>query len=196
MHPSSTTGQIDGNSPSSSMTMGELLVWRVYEAVRTSPVAERTLLIITFDEAGGTYDHVPPPAAVPPDLGSIPPQDGFDFKRLGIRVPMIMISAHIAPNTVVNTPMDHNSFMGTLRRKWEVVAPGKFPPLTARVAASPDFTAVFTARAPRPVSDWPVIPKPVVTLPPHNPQAPMNGLQRACAAAVARLKADGHKGFV
>jgi hypothetical protein len=41
-----------------------------------------------------------------------------------------------------------------------------------------------------------VIPKPVVVIPPHDPNAPMNGLQRACAAAVARLKADGHKGFV
>jgi phospholipase C len=201
MHPSSTSGQIDGDDPASSMTMGELLVWRIYEAVRTSATAEgsnaqNTLLIITFDEAGGTYDHVAPPAAVPPDLGAIPPQDGFDYKRLGIRVPTIMISARIAPNTVVNAPMDHNSFINTLRRKWEAIAPGKFPALTARIAASPDFAQVFTACEPRLANDWPVIPKPVVAIPPHDPTASMNALQKSCAAAVASLKVDGHPAFV
>lgn len=201
MHPSSTTGQIDGNDPPSSMQMGELLVWRIYEAVRTASAATgsnagNTLLIITFDEHGGCYDHVPPPTAVPPALGPHEPQDGFDFKRLGVRVPMIMVSAQIARNTVVNTPMDHCSFMATLRRKWDSAAPGQFPPLTARVAAAPDFSEVFTARKARAAASWPVIPKPPISEPVAAADpAPISHLQKVCAAAVEQLKAERHPCF-
>ena len=204
MHPSSTTGVFDADNADSPVTLGEALIWDVYEAIRTSASATgsnamNTLLIITFDEHGGTYDHVPPPPAVAPDLCGNPPQDGFDFKRLGVRVPMIMVSAQIAANTVVNTPMDHCSFMATMRRKWDAAAPGQFPPLTARVAAAPDFGEVFTATAARPVSDWPLIPQPLVK--PSNPApragpAPLNHLQKSCAAAVAHLAAEGYPGFV
>ncbi len=210
MHPSSTYGQIDGDSPPSSMTMGELLIWRVYEAIRTSgdrggdtppgrSHAGNTLLAITFDEAGGCYDHVPPPGAVPPDPGDNLLQCDFDFARLGVRVPMVMVSAHIARHTVVNSVMDHCSFMATMRARWEQVAPGAFPPLTARVAAAPRFDQVFTASVPRPAASWPVIARPdVPLLPPDTPpgDAPPSALQATCAAAVASLKADGHPAFV
>jgi len=70
-----------------------------------------------------------------------------------------MVSSHIAANTVVNAPKHHGSFMKTLRTKWDKMAPGKFPPLTARVTDAPDFLEVFTSAAPR---SWPEIPKPVI----------------------------------
>ena len=200
--PSSTTGKFDADNADSPVTLGEALIWEIYEAIRTSASATgsnamNTLLIITFDEHGGTYDHVPPPPAVAPDLNGNPPEDGFDFKRLGVRVPTIMVSAQIAANTVVNTPMDHCSFMATMRSKWDALAPGQFPPLTARVAAAPDFAEVFTAHAARPVSDWPLIPRPLVQPPSAAPSAaPLNHLQRSCAAAVAHLAGQGHSGFV
>ncbi|MGH3775653.1 MAG: alkaline phosphatase family protein [Pseudonocardiaceae bacterium] len=67
-----------------------------------------TLLIITHDEHGGCYDHIAPPTGVtPPDLSGYTKWDDFDFTRLGVRVPMVMVSAHIAHiahNTVINTP--------------------------------------------------------------------------------------------
>ena len=197
MHPSSTSGIFDADNADSSVTLGEALIWEVYEAVRTSACtagnnALNTLLIITFDEHGGTYDHVPPPAAVPPGLAGNPAQDGFDFARLGVRVPMIMVSAQIAANTVVNTPMDHCSFMATLRHKWDAAAPGKFPPLTARVEAAAQFDEVFTAPAPRAVCDWPLIPRPLLRPPAPPPSGqPLNHLQKTCAAAVAYLAAAG-----
>ena len=101
---------------------------------------KNTLLIITFDEHGGCYDHVAPPVdAVPPCLDGKKPWMGFNYDRLGIRVPMIMVSANIAKNTVVNDRMDHTSFMKTMQEKWARTAPNKFPPLTARVEASPEF---------------------------------------------------------
>jgi len=63
---------------------------------------------------------------------------------------------------VVNARMDHGSFMKTMSKKWNRVVPGAFPPLTARVGAAPDFSEVFTSATPRPLSDWPEIPKPVI----------------------------------
>lgn len=197
MHPSSSTGIFDADNADSPVTLGEALIWEVYEGIRTSASATgsnamNTLLIITFDEHGGTYDHVAPPPAVAPDLNGNPAQDGFDFKRLGVRVPTIMVSAQIAANTVVNTPMDHCSFMATLRHKWDAIAPGKFPPLTARVAAAPHFGEVFTAVAARPVSAWPLIPQPLIKPPmPVSDSSPLNHLQQSCAAAVAHLAAAG-----
>ncbi len=163
MHPSSAHSLLYHKGAVGSVLLGELLIWEVYEAVRTSPAAERTLLVITFDEHGGCYDHVPPPGTVTaPDLTGYALEDGFDFTRLGLRVPTIMVSAHIAEHTVVNTPMHHGSFLKTVGQKWNAMVPGKFPPLTARVADAPEFTEVFTAVEPRPVEDWPVIPKPAI----------------------------------
>ena len=130
-----------------------------------------------------------------PDLGDNPPQYDFDYRRLGMRVPMIMIAASIAPNTIVNRPMDHCSFMNTLRKRWEKDVPGDFPPLTARVAAAPDFSEVFTATCPRPACTWPIIPKPDVPdlkdLP-EIPLAPLNHLQMSCLAAGRHLAEIGH----
>jgi len=56
----------------------------------SSPAWSETLLLITYDEHGGTYDHVMPPwGAVCPDDKSNPGEQGFTFNRFGIRVPMI-----------------------------------------------------------------------------------------------------------
>lgn len=162
MHPSSAHSLLYGPSSVGSVQLGELYAWQVYDAIRRSPHRDKTLLIVTFDEHGGCYDHVPPPASSAPVLKGYTLEDDFDFMRLGIRVPTIMVSSHIARNTVVNTPMHHGSFMKTVGKKWNKVVPGAFPPLTARVADAPEFSEVFTASEPRPMEDWPEIPKPVI----------------------------------
>jgi phospholipase C len=162
MHPSSAHSLLYGPSSVGSVQLGELMVWQVYDAIRKSPHRDKTLLIITYDEHGGCYDHVPPPEVSAPDLKNYALEDDFDFLRLGIRVPMIMVSSHIAKNTVVNTPMHHGSFMKTVGKKWDKVVPGAFQALTARVADAPEFTEVFTSVEARPLADWPEIPKPVI----------------------------------
>ena len=190
MHPSSAPPSAFGKDPSGEVLMGEQLVADVYNAIRKSPKADKTLLIITFDEHGGCYDHVPPPDCTAPDLTGYELEDGFDFKRLGVRVPMIMVSSHIAKNTIVNTPMDHCSFMNTLRKKWDKMAPGKFPPLTARVAAANDFSEVFTSQALRPASTWPVVQRPVVSqefLDSDFSEHPLGQLDRSIFEAVDGL---------
>ena len=77
-----------GNSqhPNYDVALGEQLIHDVYEALRSGPGWAQTLLIITYDEHGGCYDHVPPPSgATPPDNDA--GEFGFDFTRFGVRVP-------------------------------------------------------------------------------------------------------------
>ena len=93
----------------------EKLVADVYGALRANPdVWKKTLLIVLFDEHGGYYDHVPPPATVSPDgiAGRIDQTFlvPFDFKRLGLRVPAILVSPWFKPAVDFDRlqPFDHS----------------------------------------------------------------------------------------
>ncbi|MBY5162635.1 alkaline phosphatase family protein [Salsipaludibacter albus] len=134
---------------------GEAFVNDVYEALAADADAwQRTLLVITFDEHGGTYDHVDPGwGAVPPDDHRSP--DGFGFDRYGVRVPTLLVSPWVQARTVFRSPSatskyDHTSLLATLL-DWCGVAPASAG-LGARVAAAPTFDAVL---ADRPRSDVP-----------------------------------------
>jgi phospholipase C len=139
----------DGNSyhPNYDIALGEQLIQQVYEAVRGGPGWNQTLLVITYDEHGGCYDHVAPPTnAVAPD--SSVGEYGFDFKRFGPRVPAVLISPLIPEGTIFNvpagtTPIDHTSVLKTIELRWGL------PPLTARDAAAPDLGSVLTLTTPR-----------------------------------------------
>jgi phospholipase C len=80
-----------------------MYITRAYYALRNGPDWNQTLLIITYDEHGGCYDHVPPPS------GALPPDDsageyGFDFTRFGVRVPSVLVPPLIAAGTVLRVP--------------------------------------------------------------------------------------------
>jgi phospholipase C len=136
--------------PPHNMLYGEQLLAAVYNAVRRAPSWPRTLLVVTYDEHGGCFDHVPPPAAVPPG-GPYP--DGFAFDRYGVRVPAVVISPYVAPGGVIRPPprsdgeppypFDHCSIQATLHRLFDLG-----PPLTPRVAAAPDLLAALTLAGP------------------------------------------------
>ena len=84
----------DGNDqhPPRDIRPGEQLMYDVYQSVRNSPHPEDILLVITYDEHGGCYDHVPPPfGAVAPD--AMRTQPVFDFDRYGVRVPAVFCLA-------------------------------------------------------------------------------------------------------
>src|SRR5580692_524407 len=100
--------------PPSSLLGGDALLAKIYDAVRTSASPRgsnvyNTLLMVNFDEHGGTFDHVPPPAAVPPVPGAPAGQLGFTFDRSGVRVPAIAISAWIPERTVVSAEYRNTS---------------------------------------------------------------------------------------
>lgn len=105
--------------PCDSIAGGEQLIKTVYEAIRRSPLWEKSLLIITWDEHGGFYDHVaPPPALSPADTltqtGNN--QNGFNFKRYGVRVPAVIISPKVGKNVIDHRVYDHSSISRTLQR--------------------------------------------------------------------------------
>jgi hypothetical protein len=110
----------------------EKLIADVYAALKSNEnVWKKTLLVITFDEHGGYYDHVVPPATVSPD--AIPGRLDqsflvpFDFKRLGLRVPALLISPWF-PAGVDSTVYSHSSLPGSVIDAFNL--PGGF--LTAR----------------------------------------------------------------
>ena len=149
---------------------GEEFLFRVWEAVRTSPAWNRTLLVITYDEHGGCYDHLPPPrTAKPPDNN--PPQfTGFTpwspFTQFGVRVPTVLVSPYIEAGTVFRSgstgvEYDHTSILATLR-DWIFLRLGPCPFLDSeRVKLAPTLWPVLTLSTPR--SDFPQINKPVVS---------------------------------
>ena len=174
MHPPIT---ILGKSQQSSILPGEKLIHDIYEAIRLSdsPTGsnfQNTLLVITFDEHGGCYDHVPPPAAVPPDPAKPVGQFGFGFDRLGIRVPAVLVSAYIEAGTVINTQFSHGSMIRTLSDKWQLGH------LTERDRTATNVSEAFNRSVPRARADWPVtVPRP--TPPPDiGHDRPLNALQR------------------
>jgi phospholipase C len=147
-----------GNSqhPKDDVTRGEALVKQTYEAIRQSPHWESSLLVVTYDEHGGFYDHVPPPAAVPPGDVTDPANNGngFTFEVLGTRVPAVVISAWVpdlrtdqrggrSGNLVDHTEYDHTSLLSTVERLFGL------PSLTARDDAANDFLHLLSARQPR-----------------------------------------------
>jgi phospholipase C len=142
------------------------------------------LFLITFDEHGGTYDHVPPPVVPAPQTGGAPGHMGFGFRRSGVRIPAIAIS-WIPAQTVVTNEYRNTSVIATLRRRWQLG-----PPLTGRDAVAADLSPVFSLDAPRDPAGWPeVSPRPV---PPYPGQIPapdsaLRGLGKAAFHACAAL---------
>ena len=90
--------------PDNSVEEGEKLMKDVYEALRTSAYWEQSLLVITYDEHGGFFDHQPTPAEGVPAPDDVPGENGFDYSRLGVRIPTVMVSPFIAKGTVVSRP--------------------------------------------------------------------------------------------
>jgi len=154
--------------PSHSVAEGEKLIKYVYESLRNSPSWEDTLLLITYDEHGGFYDHKPTPMDGIPNPDGLNYTDGnvrFDFDRLGIRVPAIAISPYINPSVIHEpngpTPTshyEHSSVYATLKKLWNLPS---F--LTKRDEWAGTFEGLFTRDTPR--TDCPTtLAKPVETL--------------------------------
>ncbi|XP_057980655.1 non-specific phospholipase C3-like isoform X2 [Malania oleifera] len=145
--------------PSHDVSEGQKFVKEVYEALRSSPQWNQTLFLIIYDEHGGFYDHVPTPAdGVPsPDGIAGPEPFNFQFDRLGVRVPAILISPWIERGTVLHGPsgpypsseFEHSSIPATVKKIFNLK---EF--LTKRDAWAGTFEGVLSRQSPR--TDCPV----------------------------------------
>ena len=107
--------QNDDHPPHSTMRAQRLL-GQIYNAVRKNEgLWNSTVLIVLYDEHGGFYDHVAPPAAMPPDSHA----DEYSFDQLGVRVPAMLISPWV-DRGVVSTHFDHTSLIRYLCHKWNL----------------------------------------------------------------------------
>jgi phospholipase C len=134
-----------------NIVVGEGLLSEVVQALGASPAWRSSLLIVTYDEHGGYYDHVAPPVALAPD--DIPPtvqpgESTYDgFARYGFRVPSIVVGPYAKPGYVSHVVYDHTSVLAFLERKWNLAA------MTRRDANANDLTdfldlAALSAAAP------------------------------------------------
>lgn len=201
---------------------GEQLLIDVYETLRTHPgVFQKTVLVVTYDEHGGLYDHeAPPEDAVPPrrelhSEGRTPrswlprcirrfvqqPLDDFDFQTLGPRVPTVIISPRI-PARPDPTTYDHAAIPATIRK---LFAPGTAQ-LSDREARSPTFDHLWagsTARTDLPVlEDLRFTPEPFVGLadagPAHTSEHKTDlneELEKLAPEIAVRLTAGRDQGF-
>jgi len=148
------TGKFRGGTsqhPNDDMTRGERLLKEVYESIRSSQHWEKSLLIVTYDEHGGFYDHVVPPATVHPGDSISSPgnnHNNFDFRQLGVRVPTIVISPFVAKGTVDHNTYDHSSALSTVEKLF------KLGSLTKRDRAAQTLNHLFMLGTPR--TDTPV----------------------------------------
>ncbi|WP_158931085.1 alkaline phosphatase family protein [Acidisphaera sp. S103] len=174
--------------PPHNIAYGEALIASVYNAVRHGPGWRNTLLIITYDEHGGCYDHVVPPAATPPG-GQTP--NGFDFSSFGVRVPAVIVSPWVPKGSVIRptgaTPFDHTSIIATLRQLFP------FRSLTPRDAAAPDLMHALSGDGTNdgPASIVAAEPTPTTAELTAAAAAAPNGMQTALSTAALQLPTAG-----
>lgn len=132
--------------PPSDVAAGQDLILRVFHALRTSELWQRTLLLVTYDEHGGFYDHVQPPAAV--DEGAA------EFKRLGVRVPALVASPLVAAGLTSSALLggdfhfEHTSIIKTILARF-CQRDGQIPAMTARVQAANHLGHLLSDGPPR-----------------------------------------------
>jgi len=137
--------------PLDDVTRGEKLIKKVYETIRNSPHWNESLLLITYDEHGGFYDHAAPPSTVSPGdriMDDDNNQNNFDFTQLGIRVPAIAVSPLIPRATIDHTVYDHSSVLATIETIFGIV------PLTNRDSQAHSVNHLLSLASPR--TDAPV----------------------------------------
>jgi phospholipase C len=110
------------NHPPLAVGWGEDFLRRTYQAATINPdVWAETLMVVYYDEHGGFYDHVAPPAFDNAAAGNVAPPAPYVFNTLGPRIPGIVISPWIAPKTVSHEQFDHTSVLQLLA---ELFTPG------------------------------------------------------------------------
>lgn len=123
-------GLSEDEHPLADIRFGQSFLNRVYTAIIDSPNWARTLLVINYDEWGGFFDHVPPPAGPDPrpDLGT---------GLRGFRVPCLLISPRARRGAIAHKVYDHTSVLKAIEWRWDL------EPLSVRDAAARNIAEVL-----------------------------------------------------
>ena len=143
-------GVTNDDHPHADIRAGEHFMHQIYTAVTTSPAWQRAVLVFTFDEWGGFFDHVPPP------VGAVSPTDtaaGNVDGSLGFRVPLVVVSPFARASYVAHDVFDHTSILKMVESRW------RLPPLAARDASANNLATVLDFRqSPRIAPQYPAPP--------------------------------------
>ena len=131
--------------PDHDIQLGQILIGAVYKALAESPLWERCLLVITYDEHGGFFDHVAPGKVV---------DQRPEFQQLGFRVPAVVVGPHVRKGCVSSVDLEHVSVLKTIATRFGLA------PLNQRHAEANDLSCCIDPgllAAPRPPAQLPVI---------------------------------------
>jgi len=185
--------------PPHNICRGEQFLAQVYGAIRSSPYRDNILLVITFDEHGGCYDHVPPPTgAAAPEPGATSRDGSFHFDRYGVRVPALVVSSYVEPGTVFRAnageaPYDHTSILATLR-DWQGLDRNPHAPFlpSPRIKAAPTLQRVLKLSNAGPINPWPDIQaKCSIDGRDESLDTPLNSVQKSLLATAKRDESSG-----
>jgi phospholipase C len=161
-------GTSGDDHPHGDIRRGDAFMARIYRAVTAGPAWPRTVLIFTFDEWGGFFDHVAPPTApIPPATAAAGDQDG----RLGFRVPCLIVSPFARRGHIATNVYDHTSILRMIESRWglpaltirdrtandlglELVAQPQTTAPRLSIAAPPAPTACAPATGPTSTETW------------------------------------------
>jgi len=118
---SEESGTSSDDHPHGDIRAGESWLNDTYRAVTTGLDWKHTVMVLSFDEWGGFFDHVPPDQA--PDVDS-------RFALRGFRVPCLLVSPFAAPGVIAQGVYDHTSVLSMIEWRWSL------PPLSVRDAAA------------------------------------------------------------
>ena len=139
-----TAGVMAANDdhPPADIRHGQEFVLNIYHALVSNPVQwNKTLFVVVYDEHGGFYDHIVPPAAE---------DDSPSFQSYGVRVPAILVSPWVPQKQVVSNPFDHTSIIKTILLRFCRRADGSIPDMGKRVMAANHLGYALTEGTPRP----------------------------------------------
>jgi phospholipase C len=120
--------------PPSDVKAGQALVLELYEALANSPQWEDTVLVIVYDEHGGFYDHVAPPAV----------NDRSGYSTLGIRVPALVVGPRVR-NAVCHETFEHTSLIATILRRFAANPDHAVAAMPERVQKAPHLGVMLEA---------------------------------------------------
>jgi phospholipase C len=203
---------VNDDHPPADVRDGQDLVLAIYDALAGSPHWDTSLLVVVYDEHGGFYDHVPPPRAVD--------DDPVTFGGYGVRVPAMIVSPWVEPQSVTDTLFDHTSIIKTIllrfcpetldslsesTRRSRRLALGQPQYLGARVAHANHLGELLTRATPRRAPSRDALLRDAAARTDRTPQTPglpvdaprardgrVGELQQSILAARAELTRLGH----